>query len=377
MKTLHRLLESRFWALMLKEIRQIFSSKQLIFLLIFPPTIQLLIFGSALSPDVEHLSLAWLDYANSKESRELLSALTENRIFQLKYTPNNQDILNQQVRTGEIDVGLVIPPEFNRNLSSSQTAEVQVIIDGVDANTAGIAQGYINQIVRQYSQKLRCQKVDCPPAPVKPQIRFLYNPGLISSWFFVPGVIGIVLTLTGSLVSSVTLIREKDVGTLEQLLMTPAAEWEILLAKIVPLFILLMGDVLLASGISRLVFNLPFSGNFALFLLLSGLYLFVCIGLGLLLATLSRTQEQVILTSFFFNVPIIQLSGAIAPIESMPSVFRFLSFFDPLRHYVAINRSLILKGVGLGEIWHDAIALLIFATVLLTISIKRFRSQLM
>ncbi len=376
MKILHRLLETRFWALMLKEIRQIFSSKQLIFLLIFPPTIQLLIFGSALSPDVDRLSLGLLDYANSGESRELVSALTENRIFQLKSTPNTQDALNTQVRNGEITVGLVIPPEFNRDLSSNKTAEVQVIIDGVDANTAGIAQGYINQIVRQYSQKLRCQKVDCPAIPVQLQVRFLYNPGLISSWFFVPGVIGIVLTLTGSLVSSVTLIREKDVGTLEQLLMTPAAEWEILLAKIVPLFILLMGDVLLASGISRLIFNLPFRGNLGLFLLLSGLYLFVCIGLGLLLATLSRTQQQVILTSFFFNVPIIQLSGAIAPIESMPSLFRFLSFFDPLRHYVAINRSLILKGVGLGEIWQDAIALFIFAIVLLTISIKRFRSQL-
>jgi ABC-2 type transport system permease protein len=335
-----------------------------------------LIFGSALSPDVDRLSLGLLDYANSRESRELVSALTENRIFQVKSAPNNQALLNQQVRTGEITVGLVIPTEFNRDLSSEKTAEVQVIIDGVDANTAGIARGYINQIVRQYSQKLRCQKVDCPPAPVQPQVRFLYNPGLISSWFFVPGVIGIVLTLTGSLVSSVTLIREKDVGTLEQLLMTPAAEWEILLAKIVPLFILLMGDVLLASGISRLVFNLPFRGNFGLFLLLSGLYLFVCIGLGILLATLSRTQQQVILTSFFFNVPIIQLSGAIAPIESMPSVFRLLSFFDPLRHYVAINRSLILKGVGWGGIWKNAIALLIFAIVLLTISIKRFRSQL-
>jgi ABC-2 type transport system permease protein len=376
MKIFLRLLESRFWALMRKEIQQIFSSKQLIFLLIFPPTIQLLIFGSALSPDVDRLSLGLLDYANSRESRELVSALTENRIFQVKSAPNNQALLNQQVRTGEITVGLVIPTEFNRDLSSEKTAEVQVIIDGVDANTAGIARGYINQIVRQYSQKLRCQKVDCPPAPVQPQVRFLYNPGLISSWFFVPGVIGIVLTLTGSLVSSVTLIREKDVGTLEQLLMTPAAEWEILLAKIVPLFILLMGDVLLASGISRLVFNLPFRGNFGLFLLLSGLYLFVCIGLGILLATLSRTQQQVILTSFFFNVPIIQLSGAIAPIESMPSVFRLLSFFDPLRHYVAINRSLILKGVGWGGIWKNAIALLIFAIVLLTISIKRFRSQL-
>jgi ABC-2 type transport system permease protein len=376
MKIFLRLLESRFWALMLKEIRQIFSSKQLIFLLIFPPTIQLLIFGSALSPDVDRLKLGLLDYANSQESQELVAAFTENRLFQVKSAPSTPEILNNQVRTGDIDVGLVIPLKFNQDLASETTAEVQVIIDGVDANTAGIAQGYINQIVQQHSQKLRCQKVNCPPTLVQPQVRFLYNPGLISSWFFVPGVIGIVLTLTGSLVSSVTLIREKDVGTLEQLLMTPAAEWEILLAKIAPLFILLMGDVLLASGLARLVFNLPFRGNFGLFLLLSGLYLFVCIGLGILLATLSRTQQQVILTSFFFNVPIIQLSGAIAPIESMPDIFRFLSFFDPLRHYVAINRSLILKGVGLGEIWQDVISLLIFAALLLTISIKRFRSQL-
>jgi ABC-2 type transport system permease protein len=376
MNILRRLLESRFWALMLKELHQIFSSKQLIFLLIFPPTIQLLIFGSALSPDVDRLNLGLLDYANSQASRELVTALTENRIFQVKSAPDSQESLNKQVRTGDIDVGLIIAPEFGRDLASETTAEIQVIIDGVDANTAGIAQGYITQIVQQYSQKLRCQKVNCPSPFVQPQVRFLYNPGLISSWFFVPGVIGIVLTLTGSLVSSVTLIREKDVGTLEQLLMTPAAEWEILLAKIAPLFILLMGDVLLASGLSRLVFNLPFRGNFGLFLLLSGLYLFVCIGLGILLATISRTQQQVILTSFFFNIPIIQLSGAIAPIESMPDIFRFLSFFDPLRHYVAINRSLILKGVGLGEIWQDVIALLIFAVLLLTISIKRFRSQL-
>ncbi len=376
MKILRRLLESRFWALMLKEIRQITSNKQLIFLLIFPPTIQLLIFGSALSPDVDRLNLGLVDYANSQESRELVAAFTENRLFQVKSAPASQDILNQQVRKGEIDVGLVIPPEFNRDLSSEKIAEIQVIIDGVDANTAGIAQGYINQIVQQYSKKLRCQKVNCSLALVQPQVRFLYNPGLISSWFFVPGVIGIVLTLIGSLVSSVTLIREKDVGTLEQLLMTPAAEWEILLAKIVPLFILLMGDVLLASGISCLFFNLPFRGNFGLFLLLSGLYLFVCIGLGILLATLSRTQQQVILTSFFFNIPIIQLSGAIAPIESMPDIFRFLSFFDPLSHYVAINRSLILKGIGFGAIWPDAIAILIFAALLLTFSIKRFRSQL-
>lgn len=376
MSIFSRLFESRFWALIRKETQQIFRNKQLIFLLVFPPTVQLLIFGLALSPDVERVSLGIVDYANSGASRELVSALTENEIFKVESAPNDQLTLNQQVRTGKIAVGLVIPPEFNRNLSSGKTAKVQVVIDGVDANTAGIAQGYISQIVRQYSQKLSCQKLNCATPLIQPQVRFLYNPGLISSWYFVTGVMGTVLTLTGSLVSSITSIREKDVGTLEQLLMTPATEKEIILAKITPLFALLMGDVLLAYGLSSLVFHIPFRGNFGLFLVMSGLYVFVCIGLGLLLATLCRTQQQVILTSFFFNVPILQLSGAIAPTESMPYVFRILSFFDPLRHYVAINRSIILKGVGLEVILPNAIALSMFAIVLLTISIKRFRSQL-
>jgi ABC-2 type transport system permease protein len=269
--------------------------------------------------------------------------------------------------------GLIIHVDFSRNLSKGKTAAVEVFIDGIDANTAGIAQGYIKQMVRNYNQRLNHPQ---PVPPIETQVIFLYNPGLISSYFFVPGVIGLVLTLTGSLVSSVTIIREKDVGTLEQLLMTPAAGWEILLAKIVPLFVLLMGDVLLASGMARLVFHLPFVGNFLLFLLLSGLYVLVGISIGILLATLAGNQQQVILMSFFFNVPIIQLSGAIAPIESMPPFFQVLSLFDPLRHYVTIARGLILKGVGLEVLWPQAVALLVFVIVLLTVSTKRFRSQL-
>jgi ABC-2 type transport system permease protein len=366
-------LEGRFWPLIVKEIQQIFKNKQLIFLLIFPPTIQLLVFGLSLSPDVNNLSLGVVDSANSKESWELVSALTENKIFTVTNYHNNIQELNRQVRTGEVVAGLVIPPDFNQNLAVGKPAEVQVIIDGINANTAGIAQGYINQIIKQYSQQLAGVKVS---PLVRPQVIFLYNPGLISSWFFVPGVIGLVLTLTGSLVSSVTVIREKDVGTLEQLLMTPAAEWEILLAKIMPLFFLLLGDLLLASALSRLVFNLPFRGNFLLFVFLSALYIFVCIGIGILLATLAQNQQQVILISFFFNTPMIQLSGAIAPTESMPPVFQFLSLLNPLRYYVEIARNLIIKGVGLEVVWRQAIALLVFAIVLLTISIKRFRSQL-
>ncbi len=363
----------RLWPLILKEIRQILKNRQIIFLLLFPPTVQLLVFGLALNPDVSRLSLGVVDYSNSASSREFVAALVANDSFEIAAYRTHEADLGQQVRTGRISTGLVIPPDFERKLAANSPVDVQIFIDGVDANTAGIASGYIKQIVSQYGRGVNIQSA---VPPVQATVTFLHNPGLLSSWFFIPGVMGVVFTLTGSLVSSSTVIREKDVGTLEQLLMTPAAGWEILAAKIAPLFVLLMGDVLLASAIGKLVFNLPFRGSYFLFLALSGIYVLVCIGIGIFLATISRNQQQVILTSFFFNVPLIQLSGAIAPIESMPKFFRILSFFDPLRHYVTIARSLILKGVSLGALLPEIAALVTLAILLLGISINRFRAQL-
>ena len=373
MNLIKRILNSRFWTLAIKEINQILRNKQSLVLLVIPPTVQLLIYGFALNPDVHYIKLGIVDYANTYESRELVSALTINRVFVAEQHLSNAQELGEQVREGKLTAGLVIPPEFKRNLSQDKPAEVQVLVDGVDANTAGIAQGYLRQIIGQYSRQLSANQA---PALVTTQTTFLYNPGLVSSWFFVPGVLGLVLTLISSLVSSVTVVREKDTGTLEQLLMTPAEAWEILLAKIVPLFVLLMGDVFLALSVGRLVFGVPFRGYFPLFLGLSALYLFVGIGIGIMLATVCRTQQQVVLTSFFVNLPLIQLSGAIAPIESMPTVFKYLSLLNPLRHYVAIVRGILLKGVGLGVLWPNAIALLFFAVVLLSVSINRFRTQL-
>ena len=367
------LFESRLWALVIKEINQILRNKQLLFLLVFPPTMQLLIYGFALNPDVQNLKLGIVDYANTSASRELVSAFTENRVFIAQQYMLSEQQLGRQVEEGKLTAGLVIPPKFNRELAQGQTAEVQVLIDGVDANTAGIANGYINQIVNQYSRQ---RSPNQAPALLKAQVIFLYNPGLTSSWFFVPGVIGLVLTLISSLVSSVTVVREKDSGTLEQLLMTPAEAWEILVAKIVPLFVLLMGDVVLALSVGRLIFGVPFRGDALLFFALSGLYVFVGIGIGIMLATISRSQQQVVLTSFFINLPLIQLSGAIAPIESMPLFLQYLSLLNPLRHYVAIMRGLLLKGVGLEVLWPNAIALALFAIGLLSISINRFRAQL-
>lgn len=373
MNWLAQLLESRLWALIRKEINQILRNKQLIFLLLFPPTVQLLIFGFALNPDVQQLQLGVVDYAQTYESRELVAALTENRIFAVKAYSSSQQELGQQVQTGAITVGLVIPPDFNRDLAREQPAEVQVLLDGVDANTAGIAAGYITQMINQYSRQLAPEPI---VLPVRSQSVFLYNPGLRSSWFLVPGVLGVVLTLTSSLVASTTIVREKDSGTLEQLLMTPAEAWQILLAKIVPLFVLLMGDVLLALSLTRLVFAVPLRGSLALFLTLAGLYVFVGIGIGMMLATLAQSQQQVVLISFFINLPLIQLSGAIAPIESMPKGFQYLSLLNPLRHFVTISRGLLLKGVGLEVLWPHALALGSFAVILLAVSANRFRSQL-
>jgi ABC-2 type transport system permease protein len=365
--------DSRFWALVRKEVNQIFHTKQLLVLLTIPPTVQLLIYGFALNPDVHFLRLGVVDYANVATSRELIAALTENRIFIAETYPTSERELAQQVEEGKLTAGLVIPPEFSRHIADGKTAEVQVFIDGVDANTAGIASGYMNQIIQQYNRSLALSPVT---QPVIPQVTFLYNPGLTSSWFFVPGVMGLVITLIGTLVSAITVVKEKDTGTLEQLLMTPAEPWEILLAKIVPLFVLMMGDVLLALTIGRAVFGVPFRGSFLLFMVLSGLYLFVGISVGIMLATISKSQQQVVLTAFFINLPLIQTSGAIAPIETMPLFFQILALFNPLRHYIAIIRGILLKGVGLEVLWMHALALSGFAIILMSISVHKFRSQL-
>lgn len=314
---MRRFLNTPFFALALKEIRQILRNKQLLFLLIIPPIVQLLLYGSALNPNVQNLKLGVIDYANVYESRELVSALTENGIFAAQTPPLNEAELSNQVETGKLNVGVIIPPEFARRLSTGN-AEIQILIDAVNANTAGIANGYISQIVLQYNRHL---KTATTVLPIQSQVLFLYNPGLTSSWFFIPGVMGLVLTLIGTITSAIAVVKEKDVGTLEQLLMTPAAAWEILLAKVVPLFFLLMGDVLLALTLGRVVFGVPFQGNFLLFMVLSAGYLFVSISIGTLLGTIYQQQQQVLLTAFFINMPMVETSGAISPVESMPPFF--------------------------------------------------------
>jgi ABC-2 type transport system permease protein len=370
---LKRLFASRLWALISKEMNQILHNRSLLVVLLFPPTVQLLVYGFALNPDVHGLRLGVMDYAQTQESRELVSAFTENKTFVTDQVFLSEKTLAHQLEMGKLDAGVVIPPEFSRQIAAGNPTDVQLLLDGVNANTAGLASGYLNQMVRQFSLTRLLPDFTLP---IETHVTFFYNPGLVSSWFFVPGVMGLVITLIGSIVSAITLVKEKDTGTLEQLLMTPAADWEILLSKIVPIFVLLMGDVFLALGLARGVFGVPFRGSFLLFIGLSGLYVFVGISVGILLATLCQSQQQVVLTTFFINLPMVQLSGAIAPVETMPDFFQYLSWLNPLRHYVSIMRGILLKGVGLEALWMHVIALGCFVIVLFSISVRQFRRQL-
>jgi ABC-2 type transport system permease protein len=319
------------------------------------------------------LRLAIVDECKTNKSRELASALVENRVFKVAKSPTDLNAMMKSIERGYVDAGVVIPPDFDRKISQHRQASIQLILDAVDANTAGIAQGYATQMITAYSRSLATPVV---PRPVQSQVTYVYNPGLISSWFFVPGVLGLVLTLTGSLVSSVTLVKEKDSGTLEQLLMTPADSWEILLAKIIPLLVMLNGTVLLALFVGKLMFNLPFRGNFFTYMFVSNIYIFVVISVGIILATVSKNQRQAILTSFFINLPLIQLSGALSPIESMPEFFRMLTYLNPLKYYIQCIRNILLKGVGFDVMWRDILVLACLAAVLLLSSAARFRKQL-
>lgn len=362
-------------ALISKELRQILRDKELLMMLVVMPVMQITLYSLALSPEVEHLQLGVVDYSASPTSREFVARLVKNQVFDILDSGGTSAALSKKVKDGQLDAGIVIPPDFERRIKNERGATVQVLLDGVDANTAGIASGYIAQILQAFNAQLSTGTQN-PRELIEPMVSYAYNPGLESKWFFVPGVLAMVLNLVSTLVSSAAVIREKDTGTLEQLLMTPVNSMQILIAKIVPLAIVLMINVFISLFIAVFIYHIPFRGNLLLFLGVSLLAIIVGISLGISLAAFAANQRQSLLTSFFVNLPVIQLSGALTPIESMPDFWQKVALLDPLRYYVACVKAIMLKGVGIEAIWKDVLALLVFAVILLIASSMRFRKQL-
>jgi ABC-2 type transport system permease protein len=393
---LNKILNLRLWSLFVKEFHQIRRNRRLVVLLIIPPTLNIVLFGLALNPTFENLRLGVVDYSRTPESRELISAFTEGLVFQTEGYYASPDEMGQAISRGDLDAGLVVPGDFAEKRSRRETVPVQLLVDAVNANTATIAGGYAARIVASLNQKIALSQ---PPsqqltgsgsnqpgvspittsparAVVTPRLTLLYNPGLKSSWFITTGMIGLLLVLQGSVVSSASLVREKEIGTVEQLLMTPAESSEIIIAKVAPIFLLLALDIGLALGVAWLVFGVPVRGSLLLFFFSASLCVLCGIGLGMMIATFARTQQQAQLMSFFTNPPLALLSGATTPIEAMPTWLQPTTSLNPVKHFAIIARGILLKGSGIDVLYPQLLALIVIAVVMVSISAWRFRKQL-
>lgn len=374
---------SRLRALIRKEFSQIRRDRRLAISLIGPPTLQILLFGFALNSNVSDLRLGILDESHTPESRELIAVLTESQSFRFSGYFFDDRSLEAAVSQGTLDAGAVIPYDFARDLYRGRPTQIQFVLNAVNANTAAIAQGYSEGVLADYNRKLAAQGFHAKVAAAtsrKGSVNlipaFLFNPGLVTNWFIVTGVFGTLLILNGSIVASGAMIKEREAGTVEQLLMTPSGTAEIVIAKIAPLVTLMFGTILLAMALIRFVFNIPMRGSVLLVFFGAILCLLCGIGIGTTIATFTKSAQQAQLLSFFVNPPLASLSGSLAPIEAMPKWMQPITILNPIRHFGEITRGVMVKGAGLTELWPNFLALVLFALVLMSFSIWRFRRQL-
>jgi ABC-2 type transport system permease protein len=384
---LQNVLNHRVRALVRKEFNQIRRDRRLMISLILPPILQLTLFGFALSAAVSNVRLGVVDESQTPESRELVAALTESKSFRLGGYYFSVGQLGSAISQARLDAGVVIPYDYVRDLRRGHSTTVQFLLNATNANTATISQAYAEGIVQTYTAGLQSQGIHASLRQVaaseisrRGQVQlmpaFLYNPGLVDSWFIATGVFGLLLILNSSLVASAAMVKEREAGTMEQLLMSPASTSEIIVAKIVPLFALLCIMMLLALAVLKLVFHIPFHGSLPYVLFGGMLCILSGISLGTVIATFSKSAQQAQLTAFFINPPLSSLSGALNPVEAMPRWMQPVTIVNPIHHFATIVRGGMLKGSGFVALWPNFLGLLIFTFVLVSLSIWRFRKQL-
>ncbi len=384
--TLANLVGHRMAALLKKEFGQIRRDRRFAVSLILPPTLQLVLFGFALNASVEHLNLGVVDLSQTPESRDLVANLTQSGAFVRGGTFFSADTMGVELARGNMDAGIVIPTDFAKDIQRGRQTTVQFLLNAMNANTASIAQGYAEGVLQNWNGTLlrgEFRKLAGPGMAAGPPrgrvfliSTFLFNPGLITEWYVVTGTFGLLLVLNGSLVASASMVKERENGTVEQLLMTPAGTGEIILAKIAPLFACLCAMALFATCLLKLIFNIPFHGNVLLVLLGAALCLLCGIGIGTTLSTFSKSAQQAQLMAFFVNPPLSSFSGALTPVEAMPKWMQPITQFNPIRHFSLIARGVFLKGSGLDVLWPNLAVLIALAIFLLSVSVWRFRKQL-
>lgn len=372
-------------ALLRKELNQIVRDRRVLVSMTLPLVMHLMLFGSILSPKVANLRLGVVDESQSPESRELIAELSESRSFQLAGVYPSVDRVGNAISRGDLDAGVELPLDFARDLHRGRATGVQILLNAMNANTATISRAYIEGVIESYNQEVarrlprtlairataigRSGRVVVHPT-------FFYNPGLVTSWFVVTGLIGMLLIMIGSITASTTMVKEREAGTLEQLLMTPATTGEIIVGKIGPPFVLLCLMTAVALSIIRFFWQVPFHGGLLLVTGASVLSLLTGMGIGTFIATFTKSAQQAQLATFFLTPPLSALSGAFTPAEAMPHWLQPFTIVNPIYHFGVITRATLIKGSGLGTLWPHLVALAIFALVLMWSSVWRFRQQL-
>ena len=374
-------MNSRLISIIRKEFIQIFRDPRTLVLVIVMPMLQLFLLGYAATTDIKNISIAVWDQSQSQPSRALLDAFRAANYFSIDYSVFSDGEYKDLIEQGKIRAALIIPPDYEVRLLEG-AAQVSLVLDGSDATVGGTALSTAKLIGQSYATKVLTEQAVLtgrsssfnPPLDVRTQV--WYNPDLIAAYFNVPGVIGMILYFITTLLTASSIVRERERGTIEQLIVTPIRSWELVVGKILPYSILALIDMVEVLVIGHLWFKVPIKGDLGLIFALSGLFLISSLGIGLFASTIANTQQEAFITVMVTMLPSIFLSGFFFPIEAMPKLLQYVSAIVPLRYYLVIIRALLLKGVGLSALQNEVIALTIFAVVIMGIAALRFRKRL-
>ncbi|MHB8136778.1 MAG: ABC transporter permease [Smithellaceae bacterium] len=361
-----------------KEFIQLLRDKRNRAVLFVAPIIQMLVFGYVVNYDIRTIRVAVVDYSHTQESRNLTDAFEGSRIFSITHFLNNERVFEDLLLRGRVDMGIKIPPDFAAIIRKGQTAPIQIIADGSMSNMAALRMAYATTVLDQfnratlrelYPQHMSYGRIDA-------RIRTWYNPNIESQHFFVPGIVAFVIMLISLLLTSIAIIREKEAGTMEQIIVTPLKSYEFILGKTIPYIIISLLQLTVVIIAAIYWFEIPLVGSVLLLFFAACLFLLSTLGIGLFISTISRTQQQAMMTTFFFILPFFMLSGFVFPIANMPDVVQWLTYLNPLRYFLVILRGIFLKGVGLDVLWPQYLFLAILGTIVFSGAIVRFKKRL-
>lgn len=374
-------------SILIKEFKQLFRDVKMRIILFVPPIIMVIVFGYAATTDVTSIRMAVLDDDKNQFSRDLIERFVSSNYFlPVRYLHSEKEII-PLMDSGEVEVYIHLEKKLSRRIKSGKDAAIQIIIDGTDSNRAAVIVSYVNGIVNQLSQGalreriktlvisrslggMRIKKI------VQLQERVFFNPDLSSRNFFLPGVIGLLISLITVMLTSMSIVKERETGTIEQIIVSPIKPVELIAGKTIPFIIIGFVDIFIITIVAIAWFNVPFNGSFLFLLFSSFLYILSTIAVGLFISTISKTQQQAMLSFFLFFLPAILLSGFIFPIYSMPESIQAVTYVNPLRYFMTIIRGVFLKGVGLEALWRDISALLLIGITLIFLSARRFSKRL-